>query len=235
MDMTTSAHTEIRRLRINPLWLVIPATSIIFALGWSNLGGLKGAVIGGVCGLVWGVILAGIDKLIQRSKKLTIWLGTAVALSAGVILFTQMGGGLYETMLMLKALETTPEWIITITSGPLGEQVILYFIIFNTMMEVILVPLAILLNWQIPKRRVFVLAAALLFYLIRIWTYLYFAPQYFDFGNTAFSQQFVSDLLTRISRETIRFPIMIAEAVLFFCAALVPAATAAIKNEGGRE
>ena len=92
--------------------------------------------------------------------------------TAGATLFLTMGGGVYEYMLIRKALESTPEWITTITSGPLGEQVILYFIIFNSLLEIFLVPLAPLLNWNLPKRRVVVLAAGLIFYAIRIWTYL---------------------------------------------------------------
>jgi hypothetical protein len=135
-------------------------------------------------------------------------------------------------MLMRKALATTPEWIVTITAGPLGQQVILYFIIFNSLLELFLVPLGLLLNWHMPARRTFVLAAGLIFYAIRIWTYIYFAPQYFDFGEMAFSEQFVDDLMDRMSIDHIRFVVQTVEAGLFFRAALGPVSS--VSNESKR-
>ena len=142
-----------------------------------------------------------------------------------------MGGGIYEYMLMRTALATTPEWVVTITAGPLGEQVILYFILFNSLLEIFLLPLALLLNWYMPGRRMFVLAAGLIFYAIRIWTYIYFAPQYFDFGEMAFSEQFVNKLMDRMSIDNIRFVLQTLEAILFFRAALGPT----LSNSGGTE
>src|SRR5512139_3250723 len=172
--MSTNIFTGSNRAWIHPLWIVAPASVIIFAMGWSNFGFVAG-LVGGVGGLVWVLALAGIVRLIQRSEKLAGSMSTMVLLSAGATLFLTMGGGIYEYMLMRKALATTPEWIVTITAGPLGEQVILYFILFNSLLEILLVPLALLLNWHMPGRRIFVLAAGLIFYAIRIWTYLYFA------------------------------------------------------------
>ena len=87
---------------------------------------------------------------------------------------------------------------------------------------IFLVPLALLLNWHMPGRRMFALAAGLIFYAIRIWTYIYFAPQYFDFGEMAFSEQLVNDLMTRMSIDNIRFVLQTFEAGLFFRAALGP-------------
>ena len=219
--MSTNVFPGSRRIWMNPLWIVAPASVIIFAMGWSNFGPAAG-LIGGVGGLVWVFILAGIVRLIQRSEMLAGSISTIVLLSAGATLFLTMGGGIYEYMLMRKALATTPEWIVTITAGPLGEQVILYFILFNSLLEILLVPLALLLNWHMPARRRFVLAAGLIFYAIRIWTYLYFAPQYFDFGQMTFSEQLVNDLMHRMSIDNIRFVVQIVEAGLFFRAALGP-------------
>lgn len=217
--MKKNIVTGLHRPWVHPLWIVAPASILIFAMGWSNFGTVAG-IVGGVGGLAWVLILAGVVKLAQRSEKLAGLLSTIVVLAVGATLFLTMGGGVYEYMLMHKALEVSPEWITTITSGPLGEQVILYFIIFNSLLEIFLVPLALLLNWNMPGRRRFVLAACLIFYAIRIWTYLYFAPQYFDFGEMAFSEQFIEDLTARMSIDNIRFVIQTLEATLFFRAAL---------------
>ncbi len=212
---------------LNPLWLVVPASTIVFALGWSNLAGMAGALVGGIGGFVWALVLAYLVRLLVRTERWQVRLGTAAALTAAATLFTMMGGGAYENMLFATAIETSPQWIPTITSGPLATQIILYFIVLNSLMEVILVPLALLLNWPFPKRRAFVLAAALIFYALRIWTYLYFAPQYFDFASMALAPALIDQLKTRIVLDTARFVLQTAEAVLFVLAALVPLTTTA--------
>lgn len=220
------------RKQPNPLWLVAPASVVIFALGWSNLGGLPVALLAGVTGLAW---VCGLGLLAGRIRRNAVWqrrLATGAALLAGITLFTMMGGGLYEYLLFSKALETSPEWITTLTSGPLAEQVILYFILFNSLMEILFVPLAVLLNWGYPRRRPFVLAGALIFYGIRIWTYLYFAPQYFEFGEMAFSPAFLDLLASRMAIDTLRFGLQTLEAGLFFLAALAPAFPAQPPGEG---
>jgi len=222
-NMVSTAYPQ----RNKAHWLVIPATVVIFALGWSNLAGAQGGLVGGIGGLVWAVILTYLVRLLDRTEMWQGRLGTMVALAAAATLFTMMGGGLYEYMLMSKALETEPEWITTITSGPLADQVILYFIILNSLMEVILVPLALFLNWPFPKRRAYIFVAGLIFYALRIWTYLYFAPQYFAFGDMAFSQALVDELKTRMAIDNIRGVLQVGEAVLFLLAALVPVTTTA--------
>ncbi len=225
--MNNNMVSKTYRQGLNPLWLVVPASTIVFALGWSNVAGMTGALIGGIGGLVWALVLAYLVRLLDRTERWKDRLATAVLVAAAATLFTMMGGGLYEGMLMSKALETEPEWITTITSGPLADQVILYFIILNSLMEVILVPLALFLNWPFPKRRAYVFVAGLIFYALRIWTYLYFAPQYFAFGDMAFSQALVDELKTRMAIDNIRGVLQVGEAVLFVLAALVPVTTAA--------
>ncbi len=73
----------------------------------------------------------------------------------------------------------------------------------------------------------YVFVAGLIFYALRIWTYLYFAPQYFAFGDMAFSQALVDELKTRMAIDNIRGVLQVGEAVLFVLAALVPVTTAA--------
>ncbi len=48
-------------------------------------------------------------------------------------------------------------------------------------MELLLLPGALLLNWQLPTRRNLILVGAVLFYAQRVWSYLYFVPTIFHF------------------------------------------------------
>lgn len=204
---------------------------IVFALGWRNVGGLTGALIGAVAGLLWILLLA---FLIRRlSSKWRERLATAVLLAAAAILCIELGGGTFEYLLLSKAIATSPEWIVTLTSGPLAQQVILFFIVFNSLLEILVIPSAVLLNWNDSQRRPFVLAAAGIFYVVRIWTYLTFAPEYIAYGEAAFSAQLVRDLQKRMAVDTIRIAMMIAEVIFLFRASVLSPERAASRETPG--
>ena len=52
----------------------------------------------------------------------------------------------------------------------------------NSLMEWLLIPAALFCNWHIPKRRTFIVIAAVAFYAMRVWSYVYFVPNIFEFG-----------------------------------------------------
>lgn len=51
-----------------------------------------------------------------------------------------------------------------------------YYILINCLMESLIVPFASFLNWDAaPKRRTFILIGVVLYFVIRVWTYLVYA------------------------------------------------------------
>jgi hypothetical protein len=57
---------------------------------------------------------------------------------------------------------------------------------------------------------------------------MYFAPQYFAFGDRAFSQALIEQLKTWMAIDNIRGVLQVGEAVLLLLAALLPMASAAV-------
>lgn len=215
--------TSVRRQGLAGMWLIAPLTVLLFTLGGYTASGVRGAAVGAVTGIVWSGVLALIAWAVRRTTRLLSALATIALVAAGAVLFFTLGAGTLEYMLISKASSTTPEWLATITKGPLAEQDILFFIIFNSLLEAVLVPLAVLLNWHNPRRRRTVLVAALIFYAIRVWTYFYFAPEYFDYADITSTQQLVDTLRTRLTLDYGRIALSVVAAALFFRAAVLPA------------
>jgi len=216
--------TSVRRQSLAGMWLVAPLTVTVFGLGGYTASGIQGKLVGVGAALAWCVVLGLVVWLVNRTTRLRRALATGTLVAVGAVLFFTLGAGTLEYMLVSKAIDTTPEWIATITKGPLAEQDILFFIIFNSLLEAVLVPLAILLNWGDRRRRIIVVTAALIFYAIRIWTYFYFAPEYFDYADITTTQQLVEAMQSRMTLDYGRIALVLVSAVLFFWAAVRPAA-----------
>jgi hypothetical protein len=50
--------------------------------------------------------------------------------------------------------------------------------ILNSALEWLLIPLALLSNWRLPRRRVLLLTAAARYYVTRVWSYVYIIPRH---------------------------------------------------------
>jgi hypothetical protein len=80
------------------------------------------------------------------------------------------------------------------TSSVTGEVVIAMFlpsipiaILANAPTELVIVPVLLILGWRRGTRRVLILVAAGLYFMLRIWTYLVFAGARLDFAEAEHS------------------------------------------------
>jgi len=83
--------------------------------------------------------------------------------------------------------------------SPAGPNHSLAYGLVNTPREWIFVPLALLLNWHLPKRRRLLVAAVAVLYVERVITYLYFAPTVLSWQDTTPAQT-TPALLEEVSR-----------------------------------
>jgi hypothetical protein len=88
------------------------------------------------------------------------------------------GGALLQQMLLSAGLGT-PSTTFTMIHPPFGGSFSLFIITMNSLMEWLLIPVALFLNWHIPKRRTLIVIAAAMFYAMRVWSYIYFVPNIF--------------------------------------------------------
>jgi hypothetical protein len=126
------------------------------------------------------------------------------------------------------------------SSSPFGGSFSL-FITMNSLMEWLLMPVALFLNWHIPKRRTFIVIAAVAFYAMRLWSYIYFVPNIFEFGalppDGPFSAEIVEQFRMWVNLSWLRFAIQDALTyLLLLLAAFVPAsATGTFRKPTGEK
>jgi len=153
--------------------LVIPLLSALF-------GAISGTTIGAVVpmavfGLAWGVLIAIIaPRLTRFGARPSVWaelpLWVAVSLA-----FIVLGGALLGDFLAV----TPQDQMQILQFSRFG----IYFAVIHTIFELLLMPLVQMLNWNRPGRRELVVGAAVVFYLRRAVSALYFAPMAIAWGN----------------------------------------------------
>ena len=162
------------RETFGPYLPVVPATTVIGALS-SSLGGSVAAIIGAAAGFAWGVLIGfaaiRLNRLMPRLAGCWLFIAAFIA--------TTLFGGTLFAMLLYGA-ERTPEGMLGLMRAPLKGG-FTFFVIFNSLMEWFVIPVALFLNWQHPLRRPLLIACAVLSYLSRAWSYLYFVPQILRF------------------------------------------------------
>ncbi len=179
---------------IGTFLIVVP---IAIVMGIFTGGFLGSSVVGAVIGLAVGLLEGLIAVFVWRRESWRTSLANASVLLAGLVAGVLFGGGLLSQMWMNQVWIASPPMSFELIQSPIGDGLNLFFILFNSLMEWILIPAAIFFNWRIPKRRTLVVAAALIYYAMRVWTYLYFAPEIMTFYEISTSGPFSPELAER--------------------------------------
>jgi hypothetical protein len=126
-------------------------------------------------------------KTANRWLYVTAFVGTAL-----------FGGSLFAMTLYTSA-SASPHLILLFIRPPFKGG-FTFFVIFNSLMEWLLLPGALFLNWRIPARRNLLIVGALLYYSSRCWTYVYFVPAIFRFMSVPADNPLSPDLASQIMR-----------------------------------
>ena len=212
--------------RRDPFLVVVPATTVIGALGATALGSVTAALLGAVSGLGWGLLLGFIATRLARRESLRPGLANVSVFLATLCSGMLAGGALLEMMLLSAGLGTSSTTF-TMIHPPFGGSFNLFIITMNSLMEWLLIPVALFLNWHIPKRRKLIVIAAVVYYAMRVWTYFYFVPNIFEFGALPPDGPFSAELVERfriwVNLSWFRLVIDVLTNLLFLLAAFVPA------------
>jgi hypothetical protein len=213
--------------RLGPFLVVVPALVVVGGLGISALGGLGAALIAGGVGIGWGLFLGFIAMRLSRKESRRPALANASVFLATLASGLMAGGALLQQMLLSAGLGT-PSTTFTMIHPPFGGSFSLFIITMNSLMEWLLIPVALFLNWHIPKRRTLIVIAAAMFYAMRVWSYIYFVPNIFEFGalppDGPFSAEIVERFRMWVNLSWLRFAIQdLLTYLLFLLAAFVPA------------
>jgi hypothetical protein len=226
--------------RLGPFLVVVPALVVVSAIGFSTLGGIGAALVAGSLALGWSLFLGFIAMRLARSESRKAALANGSVFLATLALGV-MASGRLPSQLLLSAGLSTPSTTFTIVHPPFAGTSNLFIITMNSLMEWLLIPAALFLNWHIPKRRTLIVIAAAAFYAMRVWSYVYFVPNIFEFGalppDGPFSAEVVERFRMWVNLNWLRFAIQdVLTYLLFLLAAFVPAsATSTFRKLAGEK
>jgi hypothetical protein len=206
--------------------IIVPATGLMGALAGRLANPIAGWAVGALIGMGWGLLVGWMAGWLNRREgwawkiaDQSVWLAVLAATSL-------FGGSLFAMMLYGPAL-SDPETVFVLMRPPLKGG-LTFFLIFNTLMEWLVIPAVLSLNWHLSRRRALIAAGALLYYAARAWTYVYFVPNIFAFMATPAGAALSAELIGRVRAwvllSWIRTGIDGVLAVLFLFAAATPGA-----------
>lgn len=217
----SSIDKTVDRKRYGPYLVAVPITTVIFAMGALALQlGALGVVGGAVIGLVWSTVLGFIAGKLSRRGSWKPYLANAPVFLAIIAMGLLIGGGLMYGFLMNAALSEPSTTYATLSA--LMQPTVPYYIVVNTLMEALIIPLVVFLNWHIPNRRALILIAVLVYFAMRVWTYITYGEMRLEISTHPLSTADV-EWFKETMKSDYRGVLNIITQVAFILAAFIPA------------
>jgi hypothetical protein len=155
-------------------------------------------LIGAGIGLAWGALVVRLTAWLERSGPAAEIAASTAVLFSTIGMACLTGSGFIYTLLFGAVLEEPSTTYAALSA--LMRPTVPYFIALNGALELLLVPIALALNWSLasPRGRL-VAAAAFLYWVMRAWTYIAFADQ-----RVSITQAPLSDIDVAWFRETLK-------------------------------
>jgi len=169
---TFAARRPMLRQRVQPFVLVVPFTAVI--TGWFNLSEALPAPVAVLIGAGWGVLLGLLVGWVKRRTRWDAPLEDITVASGIVAVAFAACGGLAFLLAFDGALDA--ESLTGEALHALFTPAIPYYIVANGVLEMLIVPLMLYLGWRPGRRRILIVAAATIYFVMRVWTYLVFVP-----------------------------------------------------------
>ncbi|MFF5208289.1 hypothetical protein [Streptosporangium sp. NPDC000396] len=163
--MATLTHPTSRK----PMLLAAPLAVTLGALGGLAAGSAPIVGIGAATGLLWAGLAALLARPLLRLRDTRA--ADLPALTAMLVVTLTFGAGLAQHVMY-----PTPEAYLGLMQSPASGGATGLYMVLNPLVEWLLMPAAMALAWHRPRQRRLLLAAATVYYLQRLTTYLYFAP-----------------------------------------------------------
>ncbi len=185
----SSAAAQISRT--NQLARLVPVMVFtIVVTGWFNLSELMPAPLALALAAGWGAAIGSLGLWIRSKARLGAWLEDGFVSLAAVGFAFAGCGGLMAILILDGAMDSSSLTGQTLEATFLPS--IPYYIIVNSILELLVIPIVIALSWRPGIRRVLVLAAVSLYFLMRVWTYLAFVPNRMGWAESDHTTQVLS-------------------------------------------
>jgi hypothetical protein len=216
----TMTPTRRAKDRLVPTVLVVVFTTLI--TGWFNLSEVMPLPLAILAGVAWGVLLSWAASRLRTPPALGAWLEDALVYF-GTVGFAFAGcGGLMAILLLNGALDSSS------VTGETLERTFLpaipYYIIVNSILEILVIPAVIAFSWRPGPRRVLILAGAALYFAMRVWTYLAFVPARLGWADEDHAAQVLTAVERRQAAQDLmlndpRWALLLAMMAIFLIAA----------------
>src|SRR5689334_25383344 len=113
-----------------------------------------------------------------------------------LIYFIMNGAGIFETAVIIPRWSASPPESFQIFRGEHGIDLKYFWIAMHLIHEITFI-VAIILCWNIPSVKEWLLALFVAHFGVRVWTLAYFAPNIMEFQKIANGQAAPSDLTAR--------------------------------------
>lgn len=206
-----------------PILLTVVFSTVV--TGLFNLSDFLPLPVALVAGAAWGVVL-GLLASWLRSKPVGVWLEDGFV-GLGAIGFAFAGcGGLMAILLLDGTLASSSVTGETLESTFLPS--IPYYIAVNSVLELLIVPVVIVLGWRPGVRRLLVLGTAAAYFAMRLWTYVAFVPARLGWADADHSTQVLTAAeRTQAARDLMlndpRWILLLALFAVFVAATALPA------------
>jgi hypothetical protein len=173
--------------------------------------------IAAVTALIWAALATLVATRLRHTPMRAASAAGAVVVAAAMLLAPGV---------VLHLMFGAPADYLAVQQSPATTGTVGYYATLNPLTEWVLVPLALHLTWFRPAARRPALIAAVLFYLERVATYLYFAPTILGWPGTPTTPELVDQVAVWLQLDWVRVAVDAVAVVLFARAALVSAAGA---------
>src|SRR5215471_9629903 len=139
--------------------IIVPATGLMGALAGRLADPVVGMAVGALIGIGWGLLVGWMAAWLNRREGRAWKMADRSVLLAVLTATTLFGGSLFAMMLYGPAL-SDPEMVLVLMRPPL-QGGLTFFLTFNTLMEWLVIPATLSLNWHLPRRRALIATGAL--------------------------------------------------------------------------
>lgn len=164
---------------MTPFLLAVPFTAVV--TGLFNLSEPLSTPVGVLAGAAWGVALGLLLTWIGRREAAAAWLEDSLVVAGITAVAFAACGGLMALLMLGGALDSAS--LTGETLLKLFLPTIPFYVVANSALELLIVPGLLYIGWRPGRRRLLILAAAALYFGLRVWTYLAFVPARLGFAN----------------------------------------------------
>lgn len=152
-------------------------------------------------------------------------LADAILILTTLLSGIELGGGIYEGLVIFPAWSAAPPASFALLQGPDGLQVARFWLPLHILLTLALVP-TLVLNWRSPRRRALVLVGLAGYLLMRATTFAYFLPELTAFLATPPDGPYSAALAARAARwgalSAVRVAVIAGLALVLLLAAAAP-------------